>query len=101
MSEKITETEVRHIASLSRLKLTDEQVDAFAGELAAILSYVRQLEEVDVDGVEPTPYAVELRDVVRDDQVCPSFSPEQATANAPQREGSFFKVPKVLDQGAP
>jgi len=101
MSQEITESDVRHIATLSRLKLTDTEVHEFAAELGAILGYVRQLEEVDVEGIEPTAHAVELRDVLRDDEVRPSLPAEQATANAPQRDGTFFQVPKVLDQGAP
>lgn len=100
MSEPITETQVRHIASLSRLKLSDEQVHTFAHELGAILDYVRQLESVNVEGVEPTGHAVDLYDVFRDDEVGSSLTQDQATANAPQRDGAFFKVPKVLDSGA-
>lgn len=101
MPQEITESDVRHIATLSRLKLTDDEVHEFAAELGAILGYVRQLEEVDVDGIEPTAYAVDLRDVLRDDEIRPSLPAGLATANAPQREGTFFQVPKVLDQGAP
>lgn len=101
MSRQITESEVRHIATLSRLKLTDHEIHEFAAELGAILGYVRQLEQVDVEGVEPTAHAVELRDVLRDDEVRPSLPAEHATANAPQRDGTFFQVPKVLDQGTP
>jgi len=98
MSETITQDQVRHIAMLARLKLTDEEVASFSGQLSAILDYISQLEEVNVEGVEPTAHAVALRNVFRDDVVRPSFDPDTALANAPDREESSFKVPKVLDQ---
>ena len=98
MPEAITQDEVRHIATLSRLKLSDDEIRAHARELAAIIGYVNQLKEVDVEGVEPTAHAVHIRNVFREDVVRPSLDPDQALANAPQRDSSFFKVPKVLDQ---
>jgi aspartyl-tRNA(Asn)/glutamyl-tRNA(Gln) amidotransferase subunit C len=98
MSEAITESEVRHIATLARLKLTDSEVAEFAHQLASILDYVSQLEEVNVEGVEPTAHAVDVSNVFRADQVAPSFDAETAVANAPQRHETYFKVPKVLDQ---
>ena len=98
MSETITQKEVRHIAMLSRLKLSDDEVRALARELTAILDYVNQLKEVDIEGVEPTAHAVAVNNVFRADEVRPSFDPDTALANAPDRESSFFKVPKVLDR---
>lgn len=98
MSTPITEATVRHIATLSRLKLTDEEVAGFTQQLSAILEYVDQLKQVNVEGVAPTAHAVDVRDVLRADEVRPSVGVENALQNAPRRKDSFFVAPKVLDQ---
>ena len=99
MGNKIDERQVRHVAHLARLELTDEQVDRLSTELSAILDYMDQLNRLDTEGVEPTAHPLPIRNVFRDDEVEPSLDPETALANAPQREGTFFRVPKVLNQG--
>ena len=99
MGNKIDERQVRHVAHLARLELTDEQVDRLSTELSAILDYVDQLKCLDTNDVEPTAHPLPIRNVFRDDEVEPSLDPETALANAPQREGTFFRVPKVLNQG--
>jgi len=96
----IDAAQVRHIAKLSRLKLTPAEVQLFAGQLAAILDYVRQLESVDTQGVAPLAHPLPLTNVVREDEPGMPLDGEQALANAPQREGRFFKVPAVLDPSA-
>ena len=98
MADPLTESEVRHIATLSRLQLTDKEIAMMTKELSAIVEYVNQLSEVDVDDVVPTAHAVNVQNVFRADIVRESIGPEKTLANAPQREGSFFKVPKVLGQ---
>lgn len=98
MAGKITDEAVRHIAHLSRLKLTEEEVARFGEQLSAILAYVEQLNELDTDPVEPSAHALPVHNVFREDVVRASLTADQALANAPQRDGSFFKVPKVLDQ---
>lgn len=98
MPAPIGEDQVRHIATLGRLKLSDAEVHAFARELAEILAYIDQLKAVSVDGVEPTAHAVAVQNVLRDDEPAASLGVEAALAAAPQREGSFFRVPKVLEQ---
>ncbi|MFB3893517.1 MAG: Asp-tRNA(Asn)/Glu-tRNA(Gln) amidotransferase subunit GatC [Phycisphaerae bacterium] len=97
MAGAIDEKLVRHIGKLSRIELSDEQVRMFAGQLAGILAYVDKLQELDTTGVEPMAHAVELSNVLAEDSPGASLSPEQALANAPQRDGNFFKVPKVID----
>ena len=99
MGNKIDERQVRHVAHLARLELTDEQVDRLSTELSAILDYVDQLNRLDTDDVEPMAHPLPVHNVFRDDEVEPSLDPETALANAPQREGTFFRVPKVLNQG--
>lgn len=93
----IDETRVRHIAKLARLNLTDEEVRIFSGQLSRILDYVQQLERVNTDGIEPLAHPLPMTNVLRADEPHRSFSTQQALANAPAREGSFFKVPTVLD----
>lgn len=97
---KITETEVRHIAHLARLKLSDEEVARFSAQLSDILGYMATLNEVDTTDVPPTAHTLPVRNVFRTDEVTAGLTLDAALANAPQREGSFFGVPKVLDQGS-
>ncbi len=98
MSTGIDEQQVRHVAHLARLELTDQEVDNLSRELSAILEYVDQLRQLDTTEVEPTTHPLGIRNVFRADQVRPSLDPEQALANAPQRQQTYFRVPKVLEQ---
>ena len=100
MSQQIDEAQVRHIGHLSRLDLSDDEVKRFGEQLSSILAYMEKLNEVNTDGVEPSAHALEVHNVYRDDEIGASFTTEQAMANAPDRDGTFFKVPKVLDQGS-
>jgi len=96
MSETLTEEQVRHVAKLARLKCTDEEIATFTHQLGAILDYVAQLEEVDTENVEPLAHCLPVHNVFRSDEVRDSLANEAALANAPQRDGEFFAVPKVL-----
>ncbi|MFQ6048011.1 MAG: Asp-tRNA(Asn)/Glu-tRNA(Gln) amidotransferase subunit GatC [Phycisphaerae bacterium] len=98
MAERIDEQQVRHIAMLSRLKLSDQELSLFTRQLSAILDYVQKLNELDTRQVEPTAHAVPIHNVFRDDEPDEPLGVDVALANAPQREGSFYKVPKVLEQ---
>lgn len=91
--------EVRRIAALARLELTPEEERTFAGQLSAILEYVRQLEELDVSQVEPMTHALAAGEAapLREDEVQPSLEPERALRNAPEREGTCFKVPRIIE----
>lgn len=93
----INESLVRHIAHLSRLTLSDDEVAVMSRELSEIVAYVHQLAEPNTDDVEPTAHAIDVKNVFRDDQVGDSLDPDRSLANAPQRQDAFFKVPKVLD----
>ena len=96
MVEKIDIELTRHIGKLSRIELTDEQVRKFSGQLAAILGYFDKLQELNTEDVEPMAHAVEIHNVLAADTPAPSLSPDDALANAPARDGDFFKVPKVI-----
>lgn len=95
----IDEAQVRQVAKLARLNLRDEEVQLFAKQLAAILEYVQQLDEVETSGIEPLAHALPVCDVWRADVAGATLDGEAALANAPAREQSFFKVPAVLDGG--
>ncbi|MCC6641276.1 MAG: Asp-tRNA(Asn)/Glu-tRNA(Gln) amidotransferase subunit GatC [Deltaproteobacteria bacterium] len=94
---RITREEVARIASLARLSLDDDESQRTTTQIGAILDYVAQLAEVDTTGIEPTAHAVPLRTPLRADRAQPAMPPELAVANAPQREGTAFVVPLVLD----
>lgn len=96
MSKSIDLQLVRHIGKLSRIELSEQQVETFSRQLASILDYFDKLKELDTATVEPMAHAVEIHNVFADDAVQPSLTPEAALANAPQRDGNFFKVPKVI-----
>lgn len=99
MSAPIDESQVRHIAKLARLDLSDDEVRRFAGQLGDILTYVEKLREVDTEGVEPMAHAMPITDVFRSDEPRTGLTQDHALQNAPAREQGFFKVPAVLDQG--
>ena len=100
MSDRmIDEAQVRHIAKLARLRLSDDEIARFSGQLADIVAYVQQLAEVNTADIEPLAHPLPLTNVMRDDEPHQPFDSATALANAPQREGSFFKVPAVLDPG--
>ncbi len=97
MPAKIDPDQVRRIARLARINLTTDELKEFAGQLSDILNYVDQLNELDTEGVEPTTHPLKISNVFRQDQIGESLSNDQALANAPQRHGDFFAVPKVLE----
>jgi aspartyl-tRNA(Asn)/glutamyl-tRNA(Gln) amidotransferase subunit C len=93
---KIGPDDVRHVAKLARLALSEQKLQRLTSQLESILNYVAQISRVDVNGVEPIAHALPLRNVLREDIVEPSLPLEKVLANAPQTDGPFFKVPKVI-----
>jgi aspartyl-tRNA(Asn)/glutamyl-tRNA(Gln) amidotransferase subunit C len=89
--------QVRWVAHLSRLRLSDEELGLHAGHLSAVLAFVEQLNQVDTAGVEPLAHPLGMTGVFRDDEPRPSLMVDEALANAPARAGDFFGVPAVLD----
>jgi aspartyl-tRNA(Asn)/glutamyl-tRNA(Gln) amidotransferase subunit C len=94
----LTPEEVRHIAHLARLGLTDEDVEKFCHQLSDILDYFERLKAVDTTGVPPTAYPLDLHNVMRDDEPDPPADSEEILKNAPQRDGEHFRVRAVLDE---
>ena len=94
---KITGAEVKHVARLARLKLSEEEVETFTGQMGAILAYIEKLNELDTDGIVPTAHAVPMENAFREDMERPSIGVDQALANAPDQVDGFFRVPKVIE----
>ena len=94
---KISRSEVAHVARLARLALDEAELDALTGDMDAILAYVDQLDRLDTNGIVPTAHAVPMANAFRPDEVRPSFTPEQALANAPQPDSAGFRVPRVIE----
>ena len=94
---KMTLQEVEYVARLARLELTLAEKELFADQMGAILGYVEKLKELDTDGILPTSHAVPMENSFREDSACPPIGLEKALANAPDRAGSFFAVPKVIE----
>ena len=90
-------TEVRKVAALARLALSEEELQASGEQLTTILDYVRLLDEVDLTGVEPMTHPVPAENVFRTDDLLPSLPREAALSNAPKSDGQFFLVPKILE----
>lgn len=89
----IERDQVLHVARLARLRLSDEEVARMAGELSHILEHVETMNQLDLDGVEPTSHVVALENVLRDDVPRPSLAPETALEQAPDVADGGFRVP--------
>jgi len=94
----ITRADVAHLARLSRLALTDDELDQMASQLDVIISSVARVSEVAAADVPPTSHSVPLTNVFRADVVVPCLSPEEALAGAPAAEDQRFRVPRILDE---
>ena len=99
MQDSINQELVRKVAKLGRLDLSDAEVEEFTGQLNSILGYVEKLNELDTESVEPLAHCLPVKNRFREDIIVPSFDPDEALANAPQRDDDYFKVPKILSEG--
>jgi len=96
MSERITRDEVAHVAGLARLKLTDDELDRFTGQLAGVLEHAADIAELDLDDVPPTSHPLGLRNVFRPDVRRPTLDRDEVLASAPSVEDGRFRVPPTL-----
>lgn len=94
---RLTAAEVRHIALLARIGMTDEEVEAMRHDLSNIMDQFEILNQVDTEGVEPTGHSVDITSVMRDDVSRPSLPKEDVLANAPNREGDRVRVKAVME----
>lgn len=96
----ISREEVAHLARLARLEVTDEELDAFAGQLGLVLESMKTLGEVDTEGVRPTSHAVPLVNVFREDRPQPSLPRDAVLEGGPDTAEGRFRVPRILDEEA-
>ena len=94
---KITKHEVEYVAHLARLNLGEEETEKFTSQLNDILVYMDILNKVEIAGIEPTTHAIDLTSAFREDTVKESMGTEVALANAPDKFGDCFRVPKVIE----
>ena len=93
----LTADEVRYIAKLARVALSDAEVERLGGELSTILEHFQVLNDIDTQDVPPTAQSFDLHNVERPDETRPSFALEDVLRNAPRREDGYFRVRGVLD----
>jgi aspartyl-tRNA(Asn)/glutamyl-tRNA(Gln) amidotransferase subunit C len=96
--EPISRADVAHVAHLARLALTEEEIERFTAQLAAVLGHAADLAALDLSGVAPTAHPLPLRNVLRDDEVRPSLDRDETLAQAPAAEGGRFRVPRILGE---
>ena len=97
---RITSDDVRKVAKLCRLEIPDDDIEKYSNQLEGILEYIAQLQRIDTHNVPPTTRAVEVVNVFREDTIVSSSSDirDKILDQAPQREGQFFRVPKILSE---
>ena len=95
---RLTQQEVRHVAELAKLQLTDEEVEQFTRQLSDILDYAAVIQEVDTSSVAPTPYPLPVTNVMREDEVGACLSNDEALANAADSDNGFYRVRAVFGE---
>lgn len=98
MAERITRDDVAHVARLARLSLSDDELDTFTDQLAAVLEHVADIEALDVEAVPPTAHPHPLVNVVRADVVVPGVDRDEVLRAAPSVEDRQFRVPPILGE---
>lgn len=98
MSARISRDDVAHVATLARLRLDDDQVETFTGQLAAILEHAEDVEALDLADVAPTSHPYPLVNVLRTDEAGPTLTNQDALAAAPRAEAGRFRVPTILGE---
>ena len=93
----ISKEQVKYVAHLARLDLTEAELSTFAAQLDKIVEYIDQLKQLDVSKITPMGHVLSLEDVKRKDNIAVSLDSEEVLKNAPKKEGTFFKLPKVIE----
>ncbi|KZE64778.1 glutamyl-tRNA amidotransferase [Fictibacillus phosphorivorans] len=94
---RISKEQVKHVAHLARLAVTEEEAELLTEQLDKIIGFAEELNELDTDNVEPTTHVLELKNVLREDEVRNSVSVDEAMKNAPAQKDGQFKVPNILE----
>ena len=92
----IAKSEVEHVAYLARIKLDEKEIEHFTAQLEFILEYIDKLKKVDIRRVEPTSHVLPIRNILRSDTTTPPLAVREVLQNAPDKEESFFKVPRII-----
>jgi aspartyl-tRNA(Asn)/glutamyl-tRNA(Gln) amidotransferase subunit C len=95
----LSQDQVRHVAKLSRLSLSDEQVERFAKQMSSVLDHVAKLMDLDLEGVKPMAHALDITNVLGKDLPVAGLPVDTVLVNAPEKDPPFFSVPKVLGEG--
>jgi aspartyl-tRNA(Asn)/glutamyl-tRNA(Gln) amidotransferase subunit C len=98
MSDRLSRTDVEHVANLARLALADDEVERFTEQLAVILEHAQDLAGLDLDGVVPTAHPLPLVNVLRADDVRPCLDRDEVLSQAPAAEDGRFRVPRILGE---
>ncbi|MDP8230216.1 MAG: Asp-tRNA(Asn)/Glu-tRNA(Gln) amidotransferase subunit GatC [Candidatus Gorgyraea atricola] len=93
----INRESVKYVAELSRISLSEKELEHFTGQLDNILEYVHKLKALDVAKLEPTSHVLEMKNVYREDKVKPSLPVDEVMKNAPAKENNLFKVKKIIE----
>lgn len=93
----VNRKDIESLGHLARIELADEELTRLTPEIKGILGYVEQLKQLDVENVPPTAGTLDLTDVLRPDTPASSLPPEEALRNAPDRDGPYFRVPRIID----
>ena len=89
--------DIEHLALLARLELSESEKGLFSGQVENIIDYIDQLNELDTSDVEPTAHILSMKNVFREDNATASLPQDKAMQNAPERDGSFYRVPKIIE----
>ena len=98
MAEPISRADVAHVAKLARLDLTEDELEMFTGQLAAVLDHAADIEALDTEGVPPTAHPLPIENVFRDDIPVASLNRDEVLAMAPEAEEGRFRVPRILSE---
>lgn len=95
---QISNEQVKHVANLARLAITEEEAEKFSKQLGAIITFAEQLNELDTNHVEPTYHVLDMKNVLREDVPKKGLPREEVLKNAPEHENGQFKVPSILGE---
>ncbi len=98
MSDRLSHTDVEHVANLARLALSPDEIEQFTEQLGVILDHAEDVAALDLDGVEPTAHPLPLVNVLRPDDVRPCLDRDEVLAQAPEAEDGRFRVPRILGE---
>lgn len=94
---KVDKETVKYIANLSKIKVSEDEIDKYSKDLSQVIQFVEVLNEVNIEGVKPTAHILNIQNVFRKDEVKPSYDRDELLANAPSKEAGCYSVPKVVE----